>query len=224
MNRREQARHQIEARIYQDMIGAAPASKWKEISLLFREQGFASRVLRKRLGLATPLNTEDRRVLEQVIFKYYLSNPDIKTVLFVGCDTYTAHYQRTYFSELNYWTIEPVAVSRKFGARQHVVAPLEDLDKHLPAEFFNLIVCNGVYGWGLNSPAQCESAFAQCYSRLATNGHLLIGWDDVPQRTPVPLAQIASLSRFRKHPIPAFGSWRYLTDTPYRHTYDFYQK
>lgn len=54
-----------------DAIGEAPESKWKIIIPRLTEYGYASRVLRKRLGLPSPLNTEDRRVLEEIIFPFY---------------------------------------------------------------------------------------------------------------------------------------------------------
>ena len=89
MNWYERARHKIEARVYRDAVGEPPDSKWKIIVSLLTEYGYASRVLRKRLGLSTPLNTEDRRVIEQTIFPYYHADTSFKTVLFVGCNTYT---------------------------------------------------------------------------------------------------------------------------------------
>jgi SAM-dependent methyltransferase len=225
MNRPRPNAAEAEAGSLRQAVGAgAEAPKWKQIGRLFTDWQFASRVVRKRLGLPVAMETEDRRVLENIIFPYYLSDPNVKSVLFVGCDWYTRHYQRFYFSNVDYWTIEPAAERRKFGAKRHVVAPLENLDAHFSPQTFDLIVCNGVYGWGLNSREQCESAFAQCYSRLRDGGHLMLGWDDIPERTPVPLAEIASLNRFRRHDFPSLGSWRYLTDTPYRHTYNFYRK
>ena len=45
--------------------------------------------------------------LEQVIFPRYLADPRIKRVLFVGCDKYTAQYERRFFASHDYWTIEP---------------------------------------------------------------------------------------------------------------------
>ena len=63
-----------------------------------------------------------------------------------------------------------------------------------------------------------------CYSRLRRNGHFLFGWTDVPARVPIPLESIHGLERFERFTFPAFGSWRYVTQTPYRHTYDFYRK
>ena len=65
MTRVEYARRQIENRIYRDAIGESPGPKWQRLLAFFTEHGFAERVLRKRLGLPTPLNTTDRIVMER---------------------------------------------------------------------------------------------------------------------------------------------------------------
>jgi hypothetical protein len=218
-------------------IGEGPALRsptpgWKKIIRLFTEPGFASRAVRARLPFAlrnwlkidSPMRTEDRRVLEQIIFAHYGGDPRINTVLFVGCDWYTAHYQRRYFAAHNYWTIDPDATRRKFGAKQHVVARLEELGQYFPRSFFDLIICNGVYGFGLDRAEDCEAAVSQCHTCLADGGHLLLGWNDVPQLDPAPLSNVRSLSRFSPYSFPAFGTWRHLTNTPIRHTFYFYQK
>jgi SAM-dependent methyltransferase len=224
MSRVERARRQIEARIYQDAIGQPPSDKWKMIVPFFTEHGFAARVLRKRLGLPTPLNTTDRMVLEQAIFPHYARDPQIRRMLFVGCGTYTAHYQRRFFPTQDFWTIEPDPGAARHGAQQHVVAPLEALEQHFPENHFDLVICNGVFGWGLDGHEQCEAAFSQVHSRLKSDGHFLFGWDDVPRRTPVPLETLVSLTRFQPYRFPPLGASRYVTDTPYRHTYAFYRK
>jgi SAM-dependent methyltransferase len=224
MTKIERARRNIEDRIYREAVGLPPDSKWKSILAVFTEKGFAERVVRKRLKLPTPLNTTDRMVLEKAVFPRFNSDPAIRNVLFVGCDTYTAHYQREFFSNTNYTTIEPDRRRARFGAKKHVVAPLEEIGRHFGPCSFDLIICNGVFGWGLDTVQQCEAAFSQCHTCLADGGLMLLGWDDVPLRKPVPLEQIASLNRFQRYPFPAFGTWRYVTDTPFRHTYDFYRK
>jgi SAM-dependent methyltransferase len=224
MNRIEKARRKIDDRVYRDIIGAPPDSKWTSLVALLTERGYASRVIRKKLKLPAPLNSTDRWVLEQRIFPHYQSNPAIRDVLFVGCDSYTAHYQRSFFPTVNYTTIEPDPARSRFGASRHIVAPLEELAAHAPADAFDLIVCNGVFGWGLDSLEQCEPAFAHCHTCLRTNGHLILGWDDLPSRVPLPHERITSLARFRRYVFPEFGSWRFLTPTPFRHTFDFYQK
>jgi hypothetical protein len=177
-----------------------------------------------RRGLLPAPALADRRILERIIFPHYLADPQIRAVLFVGCDWYTRHYERSHFAGLDYWTLEPCAARRKHGARQHVIAPLEDLERHFPVERFDWIICNGVYGWGLDEPARCEQAFAACHSRLRRGGHLLLGWNDLPGRDPAPLAALASLARFAAHPCAPLGSWRYETGTPHRHIYAFLRR
>ena len=217
----------------QRFAGPSPAgARWKKVLRLFTERGFASRVVRARcygvmrnhLGMAAPMLTEDRRILEQVIFEHYRNEPAIKAVLFVGCDSYTAHYQKRYFSAQDFWTIDPNPRCRRFGANRHIVARLEDLSRHFPDGFFDLIICNGVYGWGLDHADDCDTALLQCHSCLTSHGHLLMGWNDVPGRDPAPLSAVSSLSRFSNYDFPGLGGSRYLTDTPYRHTYWFFRR
>lgn len=185
---------------------------------------YTKRVARYLLGLPVPLDTEDRRVLEEVIFPHFLSLPDTQRILFVGCDWYTKHYERAFFLGRDFRTIDVSRKARKFGARNHIVAGLGELDAHFEEGHFDIIFCNGVYGFGLDAAADCEVAFDRCWSRLRDGGYLVFGWDDIPARTPVPLEQIAALSRFQRFPVAELGSWRYVTDTPYRHTYDFYRR
>jgi len=188
------------------------------------EPAYRTRILRHLLRRPDPLHTCDRAVLERVIFRHYAEAADIRSVLFVGCDWYTRHYPRAYFRSKNYWTLDCDPRARKFGARQHLTAPLQALGEHLPPAYFDLILCNGVYGYGLSSKEQCELAFAACYRGLRGGGHLILGWDDIPERSPVPLEELRSLALFDKHRFDPLGTWRYLTDTPYRHTYDFYRR
>lgn len=213
-----------EAEVYRGTARVAPASNKNALLRLLTDAGYAARVVRYALGLPVPMNTEDRRVLEQVIFPYFLRLPDMHRVLFVGCDWYTKHYQRMFFRDRDYWTIDVSAQSRKFGARQHILGGLQDLDRHFNPGYFDLIFCNGVYGFGLDAATDIERAIEMCWSRLRENGCLVFGWDDIPARTPVPLTEIAALRRFHPLEFPDCKSSRYLTDTPYRHTYDFYIK
>ncbi|MGH8290668.1 MAG: class I SAM-dependent methyltransferase [Steroidobacteraceae bacterium] len=180
--------------------------------------------MRLLLGRARPLEAPDRTVLETIIFPYFHYLPGVDSVLFVGCDRYTRHYESAYFPDKDYWTLDPAPGARKFAGRQHVVAPLEELALHFSSERFDLIVCNEVFGYGLNELKQCERAFDQCHSRLRPGGYLIVGWDDVPKRSPVPMDAIASLKRFERFAFPPLGTWRCKSDTPYRHTYDFYRR
>lgn len=180
--------------------------------------------MRFLLGRPTPLVSADRTVLETIIFPYFQHIPAVQSVLFVGCDWYTRHYECACFPGKDYWTLDPASRARKFAGRQHVMAPLEELGRHSAPERFDLIVCNGVFGYGLNEVRQCELAFRECYTALRPGGYLLVGWDDIPERTPVPMEEITSLEAFERIEFPPLGTSRYLTDTSYRHTYDFLRR
>ena len=203
---------------------ATEASRHGALVRLFTDRRFAVRVVRYLLGLPVPMETEDRRVLEGPIIDFFRAQPQCRRVLFVGCDWYTKHYERAYFRGTDFWTIDPLPRQMRFGASQHITAPLQDLAQYFPEATIDLIVCNGVYGFGLDSRQACEDAFEQCHRRLVPGGYLIVGWDDIPARDPVPLSEISALNRFTKFQFPKFGTWRYLTDTSYRHTYDFYRK
>jgi SAM-dependent methyltransferase len=225
MNRRERAQQRVEDRIYRLAVGGPPDTKWQRLVSFLTEQGYATGALRKRLGLSTlPLNTADRRVLEADIFPYYCSDPKFKRVLFVGCAVFTSHYQQKFFSDKEFWTIEPDADQAQFGSTQHVIATLEEAPKHFAAGYFDVIFCNGVYGWGINTLAQGEEAFTACNTLLRAGGHLVFGWNDIPERTPFALDNITSRNWFARFDFPPLASSRHLTATRHRHVFDFYQK
>src|SRR6185437_1720990 len=196
----------------------------KRILRLLSDPAYIVRVARYALGLRTALHTEDRRILEQVIFPYYANRDDMHTVLFVGCQWYTRHYEKTYFPRQKFWTIDAMRDARRYGASHHVVAPLESLADFFPEETLDLIICNGVYGWGLDSRVHCDAAFAQCHSRLRRGGHFVLGWNDTPELAPVPPEHIASFGLFRRVNFPEFSTWRFVTQIEQRHVFDFYCK
>ena len=190
---------------------------------------------------------DDRRVLETLIFPHVIERgkcgerskhdgcserdgtgergeqDDSARLLFVGCARYTKGYAR-FFDGLDYWTLEPNPQRARFGAHQHVVGSLQDIERHFAASSFDAIICNGVFGWGLNAPAEVEQAFSGCHGCLQEGGMLVIGWNDTARRRPFPLEQCRSLRSFKPYVFPALATTRYLTDTLNRHTYDFYLK
>jgi hypothetical protein len=173
-------------------------------------------------GLARPM--PERRVLEQMILPHYAARPDLQSVLFVGAEWDTRHYEWTFFPHQEYWTMGWDPLARRFGSRHHLVAPLERLDEFFPQGALDLIICDRAYGHGLDSLEQCERAFSHCYACLRKDGELVLGWDDRAWRTAPPLEDIASLRRFTRHPFPPLGAWRVRTATRDAHTYDFYLK
>jgi SAM-dependent methyltransferase len=221
-------RKKLEAKIYWDVVSERPKSLVGMLSKMISEPPYFMSVVRKNLHFGKPkpcpILTTDRIVLEHQIFDLYRRSDEFGTILFVGCDADTARYHELYFADRRFITLEPNEANRSFGAKEHIVGTMEEMGSHIPDGSLDLVLCNGVFGWGLDDKANCEKAFAAAHRALRHGGQLLVGWNDVPRRAPFPLENIASLSQFRKYTCPLYGSWRYLTDTVYRHTFDFYQK
>ena len=164
----------------------------------------------------------DRTLLETTILPAYANDPDVQRILFCGCAPYTQPYEAI-FGGLDYWTLDPVPRNRRHGAARHVVARLQDLAQHFPPAAFDLIVCNGVLGWGLDTAADAEAAFAACDAGLRPGGHLLLGWNDVWPHNRVTPDRISALRRFRPVALGLHAS-RVRVAGAHRHVFDFYRR
>jgi hypothetical protein len=176
------------------------------------------------VGIESYLKSEDRRVLEEMIFPYFLHDDSYRNILFVGCSWCTRAYNRRFELQKNFSTIDISPWKRRYGAKQHIVAPLQDLGRHFQAGTLDLIICNGVYGWGLNSRTEIEAAFTDCLGSLREDGILIIGWDDCERLNPCPLSTWECLAGFRPFVFPPLGTSEFATATPHRHTYSFYRR
>lgn len=180
-------------------------------------------LLRNQLGLSNRLATPDRKFLEETLIPYYAGRSDIEKILFVGTDWFTRHYE-SLFLEKEYWTIEPSSWKRQFAGKRHIVDVLQNLGAHFAPGYFDLIICNGVYGWGLDRLEDCEQAFAKCFACLAEGGQFILGWNDLPEFRPVPLEQIQSLRQFAPLRVPFVDTATFLANPDNRHTFNFYIK
>jgi SAM-dependent methyltransferase len=176
-----------------------------------------------RLGMTPGMDTPDRRVLEDAIIGGLARQPGFTRVLFVGCDWYTAHYPSLWPHGV-FTTIEPNPKKARHGAQRHIVDVLQNLQRHVEPGSFDVVICNGVYGWGLNDPHDCEVAFQACIEALAHGGVLVLGWNDVPHRDPVPLSKVRALHALRPWSTPGLKSRHRVHGSAARHTYDLFVK
>jgi thymidylate kinase len=193
-------------------------------NLLARIYFRMARDIKRALGVESHLKNEDRRVLEQIIFPYFLREDSYDDILFVGCHWYTKGYNGCFEKKKNYWTIEIEPSRKKYGAKQHIVDGLQNLNKHFKPGTLDLILCDGVFGWGLDAKTDVERAFRACCDCLREGGVLVVGWDDIEERRPFLLQECQGLRALKPFFFPPLGAIEYLTDTPYRHTFTFYVK
>lgn len=176
-------------------------------------------------GIKPRHGAEDRRLLDQRILPALAEDARYARVLFVGCDWYTEHVEELFISRgREYATLEIDPARAAHGARRHIVGSLTDLDSWFPAGSLDLIVCNGVIGWGLNDPSEVETSIEACAHALTSGGLLLLGWDDVPEKLPVPIEQIRALHAFRKTTPRGLEGPVIRTGTYTNHTFGFFAK
>lgn len=176
-------------------------------------------------GFEPKHRAKDRRLLDEHILPALARVASLRRVLFVGCDWYTEHVEGLFVrSGREYWTIEIDPARARHGAKRHIVGPLVQIDAHFAGGSLDLIVCNGVIGWGLNDPVEIEKSMAACARALAPGGILLLGWDDIPEKLPVPIEKIEALRSLRPTVPPGFEAAVIRTGTYTNHTFGFWEK
>jgi len=179
--------------------------------------------LRSRLRLKNGrwrLATPDRVLLEDVIVPAFLDRNDIRRVLDVGVAWYTRTYPRL-FRGIEYHTIDVDPAARRIAGRHHHTLSMTDLATVYPPDTFDLVVCNGVFGWGLDTVEQVERGLEASADVLRPGGWLVVGWNDMAGRRIPDLDALAS-RRFQRAVLPAAQADHLVTSTHYAHRYDFF--
>ena len=174
------------------------------------------------IGIDVYLHSQDREILQKIILPYFSRRGEFQRVLFIGSDWYTRGYRR-FFKNREYWTLEIDPEKRKYGSARHVVDSFANVRAHFDTDSLDLIICNGVFGFGLNSRADVDSAFQGSYECLRDGGILVHGWNDFPKARSFPPEESQGLKLFRPFIFPPLNTARYRTNS-YEHIYDFYIK
>lgn len=111
-------------------------------------------------------------------------------MLWIGCQTYTVPYYATLESRGGTcWTLDLDPVSAQWGREgRHVTGSLTEAGHLFAPDAFDLILCNGVFGWGVDSPEDRRAALDAMATILKAGGRLLMGWNNHKTDDPVPLA------------------------------------
>jgi hypothetical protein len=113
---------------------------------------------------------QDRRFLKESIFNFFAGNKNIKRVLFVGVQNYTRFYHRFFQSQV-FMTIDCNPEMAKYGATRHQTIDFCNLTE----KGFDLIVLNGVIGFGLDQPSHISRAVEKISAILNPDGWLVLG-------------------------------------------------
>lgn len=175
------------------------------------------------LNIDMYLRTPDRVVLETQLLPWLSAIPGQRDVLFVGCDWYTRGY-RKFFARHTYVTMDYDIDKVRYGATRHITDSMTNLGNHFGPGSLDLILCNGVFGWGLNAREDVEKAFGDAAAALRPGGLLLIGWNDNPERKPFELDTVQALAGLRRSTMEPLGTDQFLTGNANRHVYTLFAK
>ncbi|MBX9924866.1 MAG: class I SAM-dependent methyltransferase [Hyphomicrobiaceae bacterium] len=177
-------------------------------------------------GLDFRLEVPNRRVLEDVILPSLARDPKVRRVLFVGCRWYTKIYAAM-FRNSQYWTIEIDPTQAKFGSQdRHIVDSYLNLSRHVEPSSFDAVVLNGVFGWGIDTPADTEVALYETLRALNPGGVAIIGYNATEQNHPAFLdVPSEAMGLFEPFEMEALGGSEYVTPgDPGKHTFVFLRK
>jgi SAM-dependent methyltransferase len=100
-------------------------------------------------------------------------------ILWIGCRRYTKGYGK--LLERNggeCWTVDIELRHAKWGERgRHLTADLLSIDQLVPAASFDSVICNGVFGFGVDTRSAQVAALRAMAAILKPGGRLLLGWN-----------------------------------------------
>ena len=162
---------------------------------------------------------EDRNVLENIIFPHILACLNPKTILDIGREDYQVFYNN-FFENRELWTLDFNPKHKEFGSNnRHIVDDVANLKKHFKNNYFDFILMNGVFGWGLDDKEKIQTAFDGIYEILKPNGIFILGYNDEI----FPFEKINGLNKLKKYNFKPLkkSSFECINGN---HTYNFYIK
>jgi SAM-dependent methyltransferase len=100
-------------------------------------------------------------------------------ILWIGCRRYTKDYGR--LLEKNggeCWTVDIETGHAKWGEKgRHLTGDLLAIDQLVAASSFDSVLCNGVFGFGVDTSSAQMAALRAMAIILKPGGRLLLGWN-----------------------------------------------
>lgn len=143
-------------------------------------------------------------------------------VLWIGCRGYT----QTYYSLLERrgarcWTLDvDPTVCRWAHPTRHVVGDMRQLPSLFPALRFDTVLCNGIFGFGVDAQADRRTACVAMAEITKPQGWLLLGWNS--DRGPDPRETNLTNPWFESTSLPGFGTRRAVQGCT--HVYDIFRR
>ncbi|MBA5248794.1 MAG: class I SAM-dependent methyltransferase [Gammaproteobacteria bacterium] len=173
------------------------------------------------IGIDLRMKTYDRYVLESIIFPYLIKNKKYKKIVFIGTDYYTRSYCKI-FRNKEFYTLEYDKKQAKFGCKLHIVDSFTEIDSYFKESEVDVVICNGVYGYGLNLEDDVNKAFKATYRVLRKDGLFIFGWNNCKERSPYDIENTQAFQLFKKFYFEPLKVDKYEVNTHNGHTFNFF--
>jgi hypothetical protein len=188
--------------------------------MLYRMRLRVLRGLSRRLGKDWFIDSPDRIFLEDRLFGIF--RMEGLRILSIGCHPTSLIYR--YLLPANrYHTLDIDPDNARFGARNHTVGDCRELAVLLPGRGFDLVLFNGIIGYGINEEKTFQDFLRAAHRILGENGWLIIGYNDIPSRNPE-LMKTIDVSLFTREDFLGSIPSRLVLPTHNRHTFEFYRR
>lgn len=112
-------------------------------------------------------------------------------ILFVGCAYYTYESLKLFNKGVDLVTVDIDESNVIWGGKKHLVASILDIDKYVEPNSFDIVLLNGVFGHGVDSPEMQEQTYKALHTILKPGGLLQIGWNNdlIPDPTALEISK-----------------------------------
>lgn len=142
--------------------------------------------------------------------------------LFIGLDKHNWHYDR--LLEPDFYSIDLNPRNAAYGQpNRHVVGSATELSSDHPPNSFDVVIANGLIGFGLDTEEAFNQLMFECHRVLASNGMLVLGYNDKPDRLKFNVEQARGYQAFQTFEpgIAGMTGARHVVADRFQHCYVF---
>jgi len=167
-----------------------------------------------------------RNYFEYQILPFFSSENRFKRILIVGIAEFTQHYRLLFKQKEFVRTIDIDPNVAKFSSPQiHIVDSIENIEQHIDQDSLDLVLMNGVYGWGLANEDALRKSLSNIHILMKDEGVLVFGWNEVDPYDPLKIRSRNYFDMFQPYLFKGKSEIKFPTSkNPKQHVFSFFKK
>ena len=167
-----------------------------------------------------------RNYLEYQILPFFSSENSFQRILIVGIAEFTQHYPLLFKQKEFVRTIDSDLSVAKFSFPQvHIVDSIENIEQHIDQGSLDLVLMNGVYGWGLASEDALRKSLSNIHISMKHEGVLVFGWNEIDPYDPLKIRSRNYFDMFRPYLFKGESEIKIpISKNPKQHVFSFFKK